>query len=94
MQALAGFGLVRDAIEIEHRTHRLLPGFAAPDVEVPVEVEIFVAADAGNQLLLAANKARHLVERRPRVEYRELLAQVANRIERRKQLVAIEIDQV
>jgi hypothetical protein len=66
---VARFALVRDALQIEHRTQRLVPGLAAPDVEVPVEVKILIAADAGNHLPLAAHIAGDFGERGARVEH-------------------------
>ena len=60
---VARLALVGDALQIENRTERLVPGLAAPDVEVPVEIEIFIAANARNRLPLAAHIARDFGER-------------------------------
>jgi hypothetical protein len=43
---MAGLALIRNAIEVEHRTQWLVPRLAAPDIQVPVQIEVFVAADA------------------------------------------------
>ena len=62
---------VRDAIEVEDRTHGFAPCLAAPDVKVPVHIKVLVAADARDRLRLTANVAGDFVERCLRVEYRE-----------------------
>jgi hypothetical protein len=54
---IASFALVGNAIEVENRTQWLIPRLAAPDIEVPVQIKVLVAADAGNRLLLAPHKA-------------------------------------
>src|SRR3569832_2004753 len=39
---------VGDRVQIEHRTQRFMPGFAAPDLEIPVQIKIFASADAAD----------------------------------------------
>ena len=84
---------IRNAVEIEHRTHRFVPRLAAPDVEVPVQVKIFMAANARHRLRLAADIAGDLGERCVRVEHRKTLAQPTDRGEGIEQFVIVEIDQ-
>jgi len=48
--------LIGEIIKIKHRPQGLRPGFAAPDIQIPIQVKVFVAADARNQLLFSANR--------------------------------------
>jgi len=91
---MAGLALVGDMVEVEDRAQRLVPRLAAPDIEVPVEIEVFMAADAGDRLPLAADITRDFGERRRRVEHRDALFEPADRCERLEQFVPLEIDQV
>src|SRR5262249_48836505 len=59
---VAGLPLIGELVEVEDRSHGLCPGFATPDVQIPIEVKILVASDARNQLLLAADRASDLVQ--------------------------------
>ena len=54
MQALQGSRWSGNAIEIEHRAQGLGPRLAAPDIEVPVQIKVLIAANARDRLLLAA----------------------------------------
>ena len=90
---VAGVAPIRDAVEVEYRTHRFVPRLAAPDVEVPVQVKIFVAADARHRLRFAADIARDLGERCARVEHRKTFAQPTDRVKGIEQFVMVEIDQ-
>jgi hypothetical protein len=71
-----------------------MPCLAAPDVEVPVQIKVFIPADAGDFLRLAADIMRDLRQRRPRVEHRKLLSYTADGVECSKQFVTVEIDKV
>jgi hypothetical protein len=59
-------------------TPSLRPRFAAPNIEVPIQVKVFVAADTGNGLFLTAHVTSDLVERRRRVEHGKTLSQPPN----------------
>ena len=91
---IAGLTLVRNTIEVENRTQWLAPSLAAPDIEVLVDIKVLVATDARNGLSLAAHEARDLGERGPRVEYRKLLAQMADHFQRSQEFVLVEVNQL
>jgi hypothetical protein len=72
----------------------LRPRFAAPNVEVPIQVKVFVAADTGYGLFLTAHVTSDLVERCRRVEHGKTFFQPPNSHQRFQQLIAIKVDQV
>lgn len=82
---VAGVAPIRNAIEIEYGAHRLVLRLAAPDREVPVNIKVFVAADARNVLALATGETNDFVERRDRVAVSEALPHlsIASRAARR-----------
>src|SRR5262249_17298869 len=67
----AMFAAIGDLIEIKDRTKRFVPGFATPDVQIPIDVEIFVACDAGEVLPFAADMPLDVIYRSSRIEHRE-----------------------
>ena len=91
---IARLALVGDAIEVENRAQWLAPSLAAPDVEVPVQIKVFVPTNAANRLRLASHKASNLGKRRPWVQYGKPFPQPADCVERSEQLIAVEIDQM
>ena len=92
--SIARFTLVRNGVEVEHRAQRLVPCLTAPDVQVPVQIEVFVAADARDFLSLAAHIARDFRQRCPWIEHRKLFPEATDRIDRSEQLVLVEIDKM
>src|SRR5688500_14271872 len=56
-------------VPIVNAAHWLLPKMAAVKVQVPIEIKIFVAAKAGETLLLTPDMALHLGERFGWVEH-------------------------
>ena len=48
--------VIREMVEVKDRPQGLRPGFAAPNIQIPIEVEVLVATNAWNQLLFSANK--------------------------------------
>src|SRR5262245_60598042 len=58
-----------DAVEVEHRAERLIPGLAAPDLQVPVEIEIAVTSDAGKYAVFAIDVSFDVLDARARIEY-------------------------
>ena len=62
---------VRNAIEVEYRTQWLVPSLAAPDVEVPAQIEVLGAADARDGLGLSAHVACDPGKRRAWVQHRK-----------------------
>src|SRR5262245_47029127 len=54
--------LIWEIIEIKHRPQRLGPGFAAPDIQIPIQVKVLVAADTRYQLLFSTNGPLDLVQ--------------------------------
>src|SRR6185503_16531497 len=58
-------------IELVNAAHRLFPKVTAIQVQIPVEVKIFVPAKTAELLALAAQMALHLVERLGRIHHRE-----------------------
>src|SRR6185312_13355986 len=91
---VAGLALIREVIQVEHRSHRLGPRLTAPDIEIPVDVEVFVAGDAGDALLLAAHEARDLIERGTGIEYPEALLEALDRFQRRQDLLGALLHQL
>src|SRR5262249_54165978 len=78
--AIAGHGaseawisLIWEIVQIKDRSQRLWPGFAAPDIQIPIQVKVFVATDARNLLLFSAYRARDLSQRQCRIQHAKLL---------------------
>jgi hypothetical protein len=54
---------VVEAVQVEYRTERLSPCLAAPDVQVPIQIEVFVASDTRKDFRIAVEMVVHVVNR-------------------------------
>src|SRR2546425_4704082 len=61
-------------VELIDIAHRRFPKVTAIEIEVPVEIKIFMAAQATELFRLAAQMALHFVERFGRIDDREAAA--------------------
>lgn len=61
-------------VELVDVAHRLLPKVAAIEIEVPIEIKVFVAAEAAEFLLVLAEMALHFSQRFGRVNHRKAAA--------------------
>src|SRR5580658_2383749 len=73
---VTGLALIGNRIEFEDGSHRMSPWFATPHVQIPIDVEILVPRDAGDQLLLTADESGDLRKRGARIEDREFPLQL------------------
>src|SRR5262249_54952747 len=62
------FGLVK----LVNAAHWLFPKMAAVQIEIPIQIEIFVPAEATKFFRLAPQVPLHFVERFSRIDYREM----------------------
>src|SRR5215471_10699884 len=74
------------AVEILDVAHGAVPVVASPQIEMPVEIEILEAAEAGKALFLAAHETLHLMERGCGIDYLKTLLQRPDLLEGLKQL--------
>ncbi len=63
------------AVELVDGAHGLSPKVTAPEIEIPVQIEVLKPSQAGVKLLFFTKKAFHLIERRRRVDHMEPLLQ-------------------
>lgn len=67
--------------EVKDRTHRLVPGFATPDVQFPVHVEVFEPAYAGKMLFFTANMTLDILHGSCWIQDRKLFLHFQNLID-------------
>ena len=82
-------------VPVPDLAHRLVPRMAAVEVEIPVEVKIFVAAEAAEFFLFAAQVALHFIERFGRVHHGipAVLFHLLDFFKQLNQLLLVEIHQ-
>ena len=91
---VARLPLIRNMIQIEDRTHWLRPCFAAPDIEVPVDIKVLVSPDARDELSFATHIPCHFSECGARIEYTKMPLHPRDLAQGVKQFVRIEIDEL
>src|SRR5215469_656921 len=91
---VACIALVGDALQIKDRAEGLLPCLAAPDVEIPIEVEILASSHARYRLRFPPDVTSNLAQGGSRVHNREAALEPIDGGYCIEQFVAVEINQV
>jgi hypothetical protein len=80
-------------VEIPDIAQRPVPIMAAPQLQMPIQIEILPSREASELFGLAAQVTLHILDRRDRVQYREIFAQRFYRLEGGVQLLCGEVDE-
>src|SRR5262245_53652170 len=79
-------------VKVVDRAQRPLPEMAAPELKLPIEIEIAKATETGKILRLVAEETLHLLQRPRRVDDVNARFEGLNLVEQRNELIAREID--
>src|SRR5215469_1062174 len=91
---VACIALVGDALQIKDRAEGLLPCFAAPDAEIPIQVEILASSHARYRLRFPPDVTTNLAQEGSRVHNGEAALEPIDGGYCIEQFVAVEINQV
>ena len=80
-------------VELPDVAKRPVPVVAAPQLQVPIQIEEFPPREAPEHLRLAAQVTLHILDRGDRVQHREMLAQRFHGLKRGMQLLGCEVDE-
>src|SRR6516165_7897906 len=83
----------RTRCELSDVAKRPVPVLAAPELQMPIQIEELPAREAPEPLWLAVQMTLHVFDRRARVQHRELFPQRLHRLKRGVQLLGCEVDE-
>jgi hypothetical protein len=81
------------SVELPDVAKRPVPVVAAPELQMPIQIEELPPREAPEPLWLAAQMTLHVLNRRDRVQHRELLPQRFHSLKRGMQPLGCEVDE-
>ena len=84
----------RSLFEIPNRAHWLLPGIAAPNIEIPVHVKALVSAITGEVLGFLEQVAFHVGHRSFGIVHRECAPEIVDSLKGRDQFPIGEVHEI